>query len=153
VDTKAPRKTSGTFSAGDVVRNPDLVGTSLRGESSGDPAEDLESLKQGESFQTSTYRKAGWRWRSGRLLFEPGDGGLSIGWQSGMYYSAKRAAEPLTGPVVVEAVEPITGAVDRFWVKGHVFRRIRLTAAGQRWVIAVPTHDVPFVLAAFEIHG
>jgi hypothetical protein len=152
MSAKGPRKTSGTYSAGGALANPEIFAKSLRNQPSRDPAEDLESLEQGVALQTSTFRKAGWRWRAGRLLFEPADGTVSIGWQAGLYYSARRAAEPLDGTITVGAVEKITG-FDMFWVKAHLFRQIRLTAAGQPWVIAVPTHDVPFVRAAVAAHN
>jgi hypothetical protein len=47
-----------------------------------------------------------------------------IAWQAGTYYSARRTAEPLNAPVIVQAVEEITGA-DRFVVDRLLFRRIR----------------------------
>lgn len=97
-------------------------------------------------------RKVGRRWRQGRLFFRSADPTAPIAWQSGMYYSARRAAEPLNRPVIVEAVEEITGT-DRIWVDPLLFRQLRLNVAGQAWVIAVPAHDVPLTLAAFEAHG
>jgi hypothetical protein len=136
----------------DTITHPETIAKILKGGPARDPAGDLVSLEQGVPLRTSTFRKAGWRWRPGRLFFRFADDTAPIAWQAGMYYSARRAAEPLNAPVVVEAVEEITG-VDRFWVKQRLFRKIRLTAAGQPWVIAVPTHDLPLALAAFKAHG
>lgn len=86
-----------------------------------------------------------------QAFFRFADDAAPIAWQSGIWFSARRASEPLNGPIVVESVEKIVGA-DRFWIKEHLFRKIRLTAARQVWAIAVPTHDVPLALAAFEAH-
>lgn len=152
MSTQGARKTSGTHSLWDTLTHPETMGNALRGEPTRDPAADLVSLKQGVELRTSTFRKTGWRWRSGRLLFRSADGTAPIAWQAGIWYSARRAAEPLDGPIIVEAVEEITGA-DRFWVMDNLFRQIRLTAAGQAWVIAVPTHDVALALAAFKAHS
>jgi hypothetical protein len=135
-----------------TLTHPETITRVLRREPVHDPADDLVSLAQGVPLRTSAFRKAGWRWRYGRLFFRSADTVAPIAWQAGMYYSARRAAEPLNAPVIVEAVEEITGA-DRFWVDPLLFRKIRLTAAGQAWVIAVPTHDVPLALAAFKAHG
>ncbi len=136
----------------DALTHPETMAKVLQGEPTRDPADDLASLMQGVPLRTSAFRKTGWRWRAGRLFFRSADDTVPIAWQAGMYYSARRAAEPLNGPVIVKAVEEITGA-DRFWVKHHLFRKIRLTAAGQAWVIAVPTHDVPLALAAVKAHS
>lgn len=136
----------------DTMTHPETIAKVLNGEPTRDPADDLVSLAQGVPLRTSTFRKAGWRWRQGRLFFRSADTVPSIAWQAGVWFSPRRATEPLNGPIIVETVEEITGA-DRIWVKHHLFRRIRLTAAGQSWVIAVPTHDVPLVLAAFKAHG
>jgi hypothetical protein len=152
MSTQGVRKTSGTYSMWDTLTHPDTIAEVLQGGPAGDPTDDLASLEQGVPLRTSTHRKAGWRWRSGRLFFRLADETAPISWQPGIYYSARRAAEPLNGPIIVEAVEEITGA-DRFRVKRHLFRKIRLTAAGQPWVIAVPTHDVPLALAAFKAHS
>jgi hypothetical protein len=152
MSTQGARKTSGTHSMWDTLTHPGTIGKVLLREPTGDPADDLVSLRAGVPLRTSAFRKAGWRWRQGRLFFRSADAAAPIAWQAGMYYSARRAAEPLNGPVIVEAVEEITGA-DRFVVDPRLFRKIRLTAAGQAWVIAVPTHDVPLALAAFKAHG
>jgi hypothetical protein len=149
---QGPRKTSGTHSLWDTLTHPGTITRVLMREPVSDPADDLVRLAQGVPLRTSAFRKVGWRWRSGRLFFRPADAVAPIAWQAGMYYSVRRAAEPLNAPVIVEAVEEITGA-DRFVVDPLLFRRIRLTAAGQAWVIAVPTHDVPLALAAFKAHG
>jgi hypothetical protein len=151
MSTQRARKTSGTHSMWDMLTHPGTLAEVLRGGPHSDPADDLASLEQGVPLATSAFRKVGWRWRQGRLLFQFADT-VPIAWQAGIYYSARRAAEPLNGPVIVGAVEEITGA-DRFWVKPFLFRRIRLTAAGQAWVIAVPTNDVPLTLAAFKAHS
>jgi len=135
----------------DTLTHPGTITRVLMHEPVSDPADDLVSLAQGVPLRTSAFRKVGWRWRYGRLFFRSADAVAPVAWQAGMYYSARRAAEPLNAPVIVEAVEEITDA-DRFWVSALLFRRIRLTAAGQAWVIAVPTHDVPLVLAAFKAH-
>jgi hypothetical protein len=150
--TRGARKASGTHSLWDTLTHPGTITKVLQREPTRDPADDLVSLEQGVPLRTSAFRKAGWRWRHGRLFLRSADAAVPIAWQSGMYYSARRAAEPLSGPVIVEAVEEITGA-DRFLVDPLLFRKIRLTASGQAWVIAVPTHDVPLVLAAFKAHG
>lgn len=152
MNTQGARKTSGTHSLWDTLTHPETMANVLRGEPTRDPAADLASLEQGVELRTSTFRKAGWRWRSGRLIFRSADGTASIAWQAGIWHSARRATEPLNGPIIVEAVEEITGS-DRFWVKDHLFRQFRLTAAGQAWVIAAPTHDVPLTLAAIQAHG
>lgn len=145
------RKTSGTRSLWDTLTHPETMAAVLQGRPSGDAADDLASLRQGAPLRTSTFRKAGWRWRSGRLFFRSTDDAVPIAWQSGIWYSARRACEPLNGPIIVESVEEIAGT-ERFWVKAHLFRKVRLTAAGQAWVIAVPTHDVPPAPAAFKAH-
>jgi hypothetical protein len=150
--TQGSRKTSGTHSLWDTLTHPETITKVLAREPTGDPADDLVSLKQGVPLRTSALRKVGWRWRHGRLLFQSADATAPIAWQAGMYYSARRPAEPLNEPVIVEAVEEITGA-DRFWVDPLLFRQIRLTAAGQAWMIAVPAHDVPLALVAFKTHG
>jgi hypothetical protein len=152
MSTQEARKTSGTHSMWDALTHPGTITKVLNGAPTRDPADDLVSLKQGVPLRTSAFRKAGWRWRQGSLFFRSADAAMPIAWQAGVWYSPRRATEPLNAPVIVEAVEEITGA-DRFWVKDHLFRKIRLTAAGQAWVIAVPTHDVPLALAAFKAHG
>jgi hypothetical protein len=134
------------------MTHPETMGNVLRREPVGDPADDLESLRQDVPLTTSTFRKAGWRWRSGRLFFRFADDADPVSWQPGVWNWPWRPAEPLNGPIVVEAVEQITG-MDRIWVKDHLFRKIRLTAGGQPWVIAVPTHDVPLALAAFKAYS
>lgn len=149
MSTQRVRKSGGTHSMWDALTHPETITKVLQGQPTRDPAGDLASLGQGVPFRTSTFRKAGWRWRSGRLFFDSADATAPIAWQPGIWYSARRASEPLAAPIVVESVEEITGA-DRFWVKAHLFRKIRLTVAGQEWVIAVPTHDVPLALAAFK---
>jgi hypothetical protein len=136
----------------DTLKHPGRITRVLKGEATRDPAEDLVSLEQGAPLRKSAVRKIGRRWRPGTLFFRFADATAPIAWQAGMYYSARRAAESLNGPVIVEAVEEITGA-DRFWVDRILFRKIRLTAAGQAWVIAVPAKDVPLPLAAFKAHG
>jgi hypothetical protein len=152
MSTQRARKTSGTHSMWDTLTHPGTIAEVLEGQPTRDPADDLVSLEQGVPLRTSAFRKVGWRWSQGSLFFRSAGATAPIAWQRGMYYSARRAAEPLNGPVIVEAVEEITGA-DQFWVKRHLFRKIGLTAAGQAWVIAVPTHDVPVVLAAFRARG
>ncbi|MGH3207582.1 MAG: hypothetical protein ACRDNO_07460 [Trebonia sp.] len=113
--TPAGRKASGTHSLWDSLTHPGTIAKVLRGEPAGDPADDLVSLKQGVPLRTTAVRKVGRRWRQGRLFFRSADPTAPIAWQSGMYYSARRAAEPLNRPVIVEAVEEITGT-DRIWV-------------------------------------
>jgi hypothetical protein len=152
MSAKGARKTSGTHSLWDTLTHPETIAKVLQREPTRDPVDDLASLEQGVPLRTSAARKVGRRWRQGHLFFRSADDTAPIAWHPGIWYWAWRAAEPLNGPIVVEAVEEITGA-DRFWVKEHLFRRIRLTAAGQAWVIAVPTHDVPLALAAFEAHS
>lgn len=146
------RKTAGTHSMWDALTHPETITNVLQGQPTRDPADDLASVRQGVPLRTSTLRKAGWRWRSGRLFFRSADNAVPIAWQPGIWSWAWRASEPLGGPIIVESVEEITGA-DRFWVKSHLFRKVRFTAAGQVWVIAVPTNDVPLALAAFKAHG
>jgi len=136
----------------DVLTHPGSIGKVLADGPTNDPAADLVSLKQGVPLRTSAIRKAGWRWHQGRLFFRLADDTAPISWQSGVWYSARRPAQPLNWPIIVESVEEITGS-DRFWVMQHHFQRIRLSADGQSWVIAVPTHDVPLALAAFNSHG
>jgi hypothetical protein len=152
MSTQGARKTSGTHSMWDILTHPETIADVLQGHPTRDPADDLASLRQGVPLRTSTFRKAGWRWRSGRLFFRSADDAVPIAWQPGIWYSGRRASQPLTGPIVVQSVEEIVGA-DRFWVKARLFRKVQLTAAGQAWVIAVPTHDVPRALAAFQAHG
>ncbi|WP_152646271.1 hypothetical protein [Streptacidiphilus albus] len=152
MSAKGVRKTSGTHSMWDTLTHPETMTKVLQGQPVRDPADDLASLEQGVSLRTSTFRKTGRRWRAGSLFFRSTDDVTPIAWQPGIWSWAWRAAEPMTGPVIVESVEEITGA-DRFWVKAHLFRKIRLTAAGRAWVIAVPTHDVPLVLTVFKAHG
>jgi hypothetical protein len=152
MSTQQARKTGGTHSLWDTLTHPETIVKVLRREPTRDPADDLVSLKQGVPLRTSAFRKVGWRWRQGSLFFRSSDATAPISWQAGMYYSARRAAEPLNGPVVVAAVEEITSG-DRFWVDPRLFRKIRLTAAGQEWVIAVPAHDVPLALVAFKARG
>jgi hypothetical protein len=110
MSAQGPRKTSGTHSLWDTLTHPETITRVLMREPVSDPADDLVSLAQGVPLRTSAFRKAGWRWRYGRLFFRSADAVAPVAWQAGMYYSAPRAAEPLNGLVIVEAVEEITGA-------------------------------------------
>jgi hypothetical protein len=99
MNTQRARKTSGTHSMWDMLTHPGTLAEVLQGGPHSDPADDLASLEQAVPLTTSAFRKLGWRWRQGRLLFQfPGT--VPIAWQAGIYRS--RRSRPTVPPVRVD---------------------------------------------------
>jgi hypothetical protein len=114
----------------------------LRGLPATDPVEDLRALFEGHyRLIVGAFRYEDGRWRRGRLTLDAAAADPII-WRK-----PRNAREPLTAPIDVEAVRPITTADNR-WIKARLFRIITAYSGGQLWRLAVPTVDVELMRAA-----